>query len=135
MRRVLRRVRSLSGSDWLLLARATPVVVASRLALWMLSVRAARRAARAVSRLVGVVDTGRAPWAVTLVGRTVPAATCLTQAIALQALFEHAGCPCRVEIGVSMTEAFEAHAWVVCGNEVVLGDMGDSRFERVATLD
>lgn len=135
MRRLVRRARSLSGPDWLQLARAMPVVTVSRVALWMSGVRAARRAARAASRFVGVIDTRRAPWAVTLVSRAVPAATCLTQAIALQALFEHAGCPCRLEIGVSMTEAFEAHAWVVCGNEVVLGDVGHSRFERVAVLD
>jgi hypothetical protein len=53
----------------------------------------------------------------------VPAASCLTQALALQAILARQGHPSVVRIGVAKSdnEEFAAHAWVECGGYVVLG--------------
>jgi hypothetical protein len=60
-------------------------------------------------------------WAVTMAGRHIPDATCLTQALAIHALLTQAGHRARVEIGVAKESRFEAHAWVTCNGSVVLG--------------
>jgi hypothetical protein len=52
-------------------------------------------------------------WAVQAVGRRVPGATCLTQALALELLLMRSGYDARMEIGVARVNGhFEAHAWV-----------------------
>jgi len=56
-------------------------------------------------------------WAVRAASRRIPAATCLTQALALHKLLQSAGHSSRIEIGVTKTpeRGFQAHAWVECG--------------------
>lgn len=55
--------------------------------------------------------------------RAVPAASCLTQALALQWLMARAGHGCVLHVGVRRDAAgrFEAHAWVSCNGRIVLG--------------
>jgi hypothetical protein len=62
-------------------------------------------------------------WAVTVASRYVPAATCLTQALATQILLSRRGHPTSLRIGVGRSEAgeFQAHAWVECQGRVVIG--------------
>ncbi len=62
-------------------------------------------------------------WALSRGARLVPAATCLTQALSMQVLLGRAGYPSRLYIGVkkSVKGGFEAHAWVECGNCIVIG--------------
>ena len=64
-------------------------------------------------------------WAVKTVSRYLPGATCLTQAVAAQALLSQSGFPSQVEIGVAKDKGdlrrLQAHAWVVCQGQVVLG--------------
>jgi hypothetical protein len=62
-------------------------------------------------------------WAVRAVSRFVPGATCLTQALAAQVLLSRAGHSPRVEIGVAKNEnkQFQAHAWLVIGDQVLIG--------------
>ncbi len=138
----MRRVKSLaarfgrlSATDRRLIAQAGVMVIVSRVALWTTGVRGARAAVRRAARLLGAADSRRAPWAVAAVSRRLPGATCLTQALALQALLDRAGRPCRVEIGVATAGGFTAHAWVVCGNEIVLGDARLEQFQRVAIFE
>jgi hypothetical protein len=131
----LTRARALTSGDWWLLWRALVVVALTRAALWVWGVRGARRLARAASRPGPRPRADRLPWAVAAAGRLVPRATCLTQAIALQALLERDGLPSRIEIGVARGAAFQAHAWLVAGNDVVLGGFDASRFERITVMD
>ena len=65
-------------------------------------------------------------WALTRGAHFVPAATCLTQALSMQVLLGRAGYPSRLYLGVKKNakNAFEAHAWVECGDCIVIG--GDS---------
>ena len=62
-------------------------------------------------------------WAVRAVSRYVPGATCLTQALAAQALLTQSGRDSRIEFAVKKDEQrrFLAHAWVVCGEQIVIG--------------
>ncbi len=135
----MKRIGSLRWADWMLLAQAGVVVLACRVALWTMGVRGARKVVRLMAGGIRLkadpTSAARAPWAVRAAGRRIPGATCLTQALALQAMLERAGRPCRVEIGVAKAESFEAHAWLVCGDAVLLGDAGAARFQRVVSLD
>ena len=77
-------------------------------------------------------------WAVTVASRYVPAATCLTQALATQVLLCRRGHPASLRIGVARSEAgeFQAHAWVECQGEVVIGGVqAPSRFTPLPSLD
>jgi hypothetical protein len=76
-------------------------------------------------------------WAVRIVSRYLPGATCLTQALAAQALLTHSGFPSQVEIGVAKDELgrFHAHAWVVCQGHVVLGERQGERYNSLMVWD
>lgn len=65
-------------------------------------------------------------WALSRGARLVPTATCLTQALSMQVLLGRAGYPSRLYLGVKKNDknGFEAHAWVECGDCIVIG--GDS---------
>lgn len=69
-------------------------------------------------------------WAIRAASRYIPRATCLTQALAAQELLSRAGHPSRVEIGVAKNEdrKFAAHAWVTCGNRIVIGGPETTRY-------
>ena len=61
-------------------------------------------------------------WAVQVASCYVPRATCLTQALAAQALLGFGGIPAAVRIGVAKeTEDFEAHAWLESGGKILMG--------------
>ena len=85
-----------------------------------------------VSRL----SVERIGWAVALVSRWVPKATCLTQAFAAQILLTRQGYPASLRIGVAKGEGgqFEAHAWVETQGRVVLGGPQLARFTPLPTL-
>jgi transglutaminase superfamily protein len=80
-------------------------------------------------------------WAVRAVSRYVPNATCLTQALVAQRFLIRSGHRCRLRLGVSKdaVRGFEAHAWVECGERVVIGESGGesvtSRFTPIAAWD
>jgi hypothetical protein len=65
--------------------------------------------------------------------RYLPHATCLTQALAAQALLFRSGFPAQVEIGVAKDDdrRLSAHAWVVCYGQVVLGGQQSDRYNSV----
>ena len=62
-------------------------------------------------------------WAVAVMSRYVPKATCLTRAITAQILLAGQNYSSNIKIGVSKTEGnFEAHAWLEYKDKVVLGE-------------
>ena len=135
MRR-LKRLASLTIRERSLLRRALLVVSITRVALWIVPVAAARRiAARAAAPAGNAIAVDRVAWAVKAASRYVPGATCLTQALAAQALLKSSGHESRVEIGV-VREAgkFEAHAWVVCRDQIVVGGPAVARYVRLYHL-
>ncbi|NJN18499.1 MAG: lasso peptide biosynthesis B2 protein [Oscillochloris sp.] len=62
-------------------------------------------------------------WAVRSVSRLVPAATCLTQALATRVLLRRYGVVTRLQIGVlkDAQGQFHAHAWVEYRGSVIIG--------------
>src|SRR5438093_2172280 len=117
MRR-MKRLADLTNAERLLLLRALFAVGLARLALWVLPVATALRVVTTLAGITGETPVERFVWAVRLVSRYLPRATCLTQAIALHALLARAGHGSRIEIGIAKdVGCFLAHAWVICENQ------------------
>ena len=76
-------------------------------------------------------------WAVRATSRCVPRATCLTQALAAQTLLSRAGYNPQVKIGVAKNEKklFEAHAWLVLGDDVLIGGTEVERYTALTVLE
>jgi hypothetical protein len=133
----LRKFLSLSAADRDLLVRAAFLVGVVRMGLSLLPSRTVLRAvawhgqrapihrgpARERRASSSPLAVDRLACAIRAAARYVPAATCLTQAVALQWLLVRSGYAPRIHVGVRKgTEArFEAHAWVECNDQVVIG--------------
>jgi hypothetical protein len=132
MRRLSRLTRfaRLNGAERRMLIRVLLVVAAARGALWALPMEKARRVVATVAAGSTGDSVERVVWAVRVVSRYLPGATCLTQALAAEALLTDAGFSPQIEIGVAKDElsGFRAHAWVVCHGQVVLGGQQVERY-------
>jgi hypothetical protein len=123
----LKRFAGLGPARQMLLLRALFVVGAIRLGLCLLPFRGMQRFARRIGTKSNVAcSADQYVWAVRAVSRYVPGATCLTQALAAQALLARSGHESHIELGVRKDEQsrFLAHAWVVCGDRIVIGGAG-----------
>jgi len=124
-----------------LLARTVPLVVAVRLGLWILPLDRLRRVVRSLPprpHAVAGISPRDLAWAVAAASRRIPAASCLTQSLALQKLLAAAGHPSRIEIGVakSAERGFQAHAWVECRGQTLLSSpLEASAYQRLLTLE
>ncbi|OLE12351.1 MAG: hypothetical protein AUI36_40270 [Cyanobacteria bacterium 13_1_40CM_2_61_4] len=136
MRR-LKRLAGLTRGERRLLLHALFVVGVARVALWLLPLAMARRVVARIASTRTRMPVGRFVWAVKVASRYLPRATCLTQALAAQALLARAGNESRVEIGVTKDagQQFEAHAWVVCGNQVVIGGPDVGRYASLMSWE
>ena len=126
-----------SLSDQLLLLAALGRVCFVRLGLWMLPFRVVREK---VERITISANTSSGPRATQDLGvvlrvassvrrasRYIPAATCLTQALATQILLARRGQVSHLRIGVSKGQEGElkAHAWVESQGRIVIGQTKD----------
>jgi hypothetical protein len=121
---ILKRFASFPRADQSLLIEAALFVGVMRAGLLLFPLQTVQRIARKIGkRSKGVRPADRIPWAVSAVSRYLPGSTCLTQALAAQALLARSGYVSRVEIGVAKDEErrFEAHAWLVFQEQVVIG--------------
>jgi hypothetical protein len=135
MRR-LKRFAQLTGTEGRILIRVLFVVGVARAALCVLSTDTARRVvAKAATGAAGSVE--QVVWAVRIVSRYLPGASCLTQALAAQALLTQSGFPSQVEIGVAKDDLrrLQAHAWVVCHGQVVLGGQQPNHYNSIIVWD
>ncbi len=134
MRR-LKRLAGMKNHERALSLRTFFIVGIARLSLWLLPVATARRVVMATSVGPCEASPAQSVRAVKLVSGYLPRATCLTQAIAVQALLARIGHDSLVEIGVAKDAGkFEAHAWVTCGDEIVIGGPDVARYSRLITL-
>ncbi|MCX7646475.1 MAG: lasso peptide biosynthesis B2 protein [Rhodobacteraceae bacterium] len=130
--RRLRRLRRLSRHEARLLAAALAEVLRARAMLWLrqsgaLRARIARLAAAPPPP--GAADCRAAlaevAWSVAAAARLVPGASCLTQALAGQALLARRGIAATVRLSLPAAAggaaAFRPHAWLVAGPALVLG--------------
>jgi len=98
------------------------------------------RVERLVSRLARrraavPAPTERIAWAVAAVGRRLPGATCLVQALAASIMLARGGTRAIVRIGVARERGgpLESHAWVESEGRVVIGDVHVDRYVPIAT--
>lgn len=123
-----------------MLLKALLLLWACRLGLWLLPFKTLRRLLAKITFLA-TRDPARIntiTWAVAVGSRYVPAATCLTQALAGQVLLNQHDVPAFLRIGVAKNEqgAFQAHAWVECRGRILIGDSPQlSRYTRLAEFD
>ena len=104
-------------------------VAGARVGLWVAPFRRVRAAVDLIAHpRPGACDPtpGEADGiaeAVRSAARFVPAASCLTQALAAEVLLARAGHPAEVHLGVARGDGgdIEAHAWVESYGRVVLG--------------
>ena len=57
-------------------------------------------------------------------GRYMPGGSCLARSLALVWLLRGHGMAADLRIGVTDADAFEAHAWVVCGEKEMTASKG-----------
>jgi hypothetical protein len=74
-------------------------------------------------------DLQRIQWAVAAGARRIPGATCLVQALTADALLRRHGFPSEMCFGVrkpgTPSRSLEAHAWVLCDRQVVVGALDE----------
>lgn len=121
-----------------LVVRTLLLVAAIRVALWIFPFRELQRVISSRGRLPLAVSrdvpVGRLVWAVRAASRRIPAASCLTQSLALHCLLSSAGHHSEVRIGVGkdMEAGFAAHAWVEYAGQPLLS--GPEEMERYVLL-
>jgi hypothetical protein len=139
---LFRKFVHLTSADQALLARTTLVVALVRIFLWWIPIRSIPGLMRARPfsvlsfRGASGFSDDRLVWAVRAAARLIPAATCLTQSLALQSLLGDER-TVNVQIGVAKgtRDGFMAHAWVECGDTVLLGSSSEvAHFERLVIL-
>ena len=135
----MKRLSKLAQSpvaDCRLLVRAMILLPVFRLALWLLPFwRLVIIMAGSRPRLfqASACQSERIAWAIQLVSRYVPHATCLAQALTAKLLLEDAGIQANLHIGVAKTASgrFEAHAWVETQGRVITGGGELNRYSRL----
>lgn len=140
--RRIRKFLGLTRTDRHLLIKAALLVGAVRLGLWVLPFRVLRRLVEVRDGKIFELQNSttrmdRIIWAVKLASQYIPAATCLTQAFASEALLTRNGYPAVLRIGVVKTDEgqLEAHAWVECNGAVVIGNLRDlARYNALPTF-
>lgn len=127
----------LSRTDRRLVVEAGALVAVTRLALSLLPyprvpTLMARLAARSRSRQ-DAIRSDRLAWGVALTSRYIPRATCLTQALALQALLSRHGRSGVVHFGVAKDDgALRAHAWLESEGRILVGGAEAARFNSLS---
>jgi hypothetical protein len=88
------------------------------------------------TRRHGGISARKIAWAIDRGSRSVPYASCLTQALAAQVLMGLYGYAAEIHIGVARNaaNAFAAHAWVVSQGELLVGGAGVDGYQRIAVL-
>lgn len=115
------------------------LLAAFRLGLWLLPFRLLRHVVESqcsgrnhcsgegLEGIVRAIMVAR-PW--------IPAATCLTQALAVQLLLRRHGYAPALRIGVARgpNDDLKAHAWVECAGSIIIGDLPELHSYTALTL-
>ena len=140
----IRKFLSLSSADRSLLLKSAFLLGVITLGLELRSFQTMQRFSMGKSQKTARVRhadrsvANRIAWAVRVASRYVPAATCLSQALAARMLLKQRGCPARLQIGVAKGERgqLEAHAWVESEGRIVVGNSRDlSRYTPLPSLE
>lgn len=132
MRR-LSKFRRLSPSERHLLLEAAVLIAAIRVGLALMPLTILQRLLVCVASRLRCVSADAMPpqriaWAVAVAGRFLPGSTCLTRALAAQALLVRRDRQAILRIGVATGRhrALAAHAWLESDGEILVGAHADS---------
>jgi hypothetical protein len=132
----LARFARLPRRDQSLLVAAASLIVAFRIALWVLPFRAVRAWVQRMGteRASPSRDAATIGSAVEAAARRIPFSNCLSNALAGQVLMSRSGVISHVRIGVARDAdgRVTAHAWVESGGRGVIGAHGSQRFEEAS---
>jgi hypothetical protein len=140
----MRKFLSLSKADQVLLLKSALVLGAITLGLRVLSFLTVQRVLAGTTKPADRLHHAHRPsperiaWAVRVASRGLPAATCLSQALAVRALLLRQGYPAQLRIGVAKGETgqLDAHAWVESEGRIVIGGAQDlSRYTPLPSLE
>lgn len=140
----LRRFLRLSPAERWILIKAAALLEAIKLAMRLIPFRVLRRAADKTGNAFVWRRSGKnAParkvaWAVETASRFTPGEkTCLTQALAAQVMLSRRGYASLLHIGVVKDDEgdLQAHAWVECENEVIVGGYELERYTPLTSLE
>jgi hypothetical protein len=134
----LRKFFSMPVNDQQILVKAFFLLIMIRLGLWLLPFRTLQRTLERLFQYP-VTSNRQSPspekvsWAVVAVSHYVPAATCLAQALTLQALLSREGYHSDLAIGVARddTTGITAHAWVEIDGTVIIGGQERDRYTQL----
>ena len=134
----MRKFWHLSSAERGLLLRAGILLAVYRIGLWVLPWNrvAVSRPSPGESR-ADRSSVESLEWAVRTARRTIPFASCLTQALALHHLLARAGYESSIHIGVAKTagRGFEAHAWVERAGVTLLSSPSEvAHYSRLLAL-
>jgi hypothetical protein len=138
----VRSVLQLTPSECGLLLAALPIVVAIRLALWIVPSAVTLRfvswlhSSTREHRRKSPEQRSSVVWAVVTVSRGVPRATCLTQALAAKLLLRSRGEDAQLCLGVAHLPGgtLRAHAWLERDGRAILGGSGIQSLVRLPQL-
>jgi Transglutaminase-like superfamily len=132
----VKKVLKLTSLQRRLLLKAALWLVAFRLGLWVLPFPLLRNFitenGKASSRRgrPHPERTAQVVWAIELAARYIPQATCLTQALAAQAMLGQEGVPAALRLGVAKDRdgKFETHAWLEQEDRCILGHCRETSY-------
>ena len=123
------KVLTLSRTQWVLLGKATVILLLIKAGLQLLSFNQFKRAyayTLQVSRPTSyptqyIADVA---WAVRTVAYRLPfALTCLPQALTVKFLLRRASnLPLHIGVQTAATQGFQAHAWIEKDGQIVIGE-------------
>jgi Transglutaminase-like superfamily len=133
----LRRFIRLSSPERSLVIQAMLATSVIRLSLPWLSLRSVQRLSAALIWGSTGLTSKHIVWSVLSAAHLIPQSTCLVQALAAQALLTRHGYRPRLTIGVTKPtcESFEAHAWITCNDEVLIGGQKGENYTALLVLD
>jgi hypothetical protein len=129
----LARVRALSPARRRLASQTLVLMTSVRIGLSLLGLARLQRLLRRHASSGGgpgpAATVEDIDWAVAASARRVPRATCLVQALTMEALLVRSGRPAELRIGVARENGgIAAHAWVETGGRRLLEDAEPDRF-------
>ncbi len=130
---------AIPGKDQSLLIKALFLLGSIRIGMWLFPFRFVKRSLNIFFRPSSPINSeqdspARVAWAVKVVSRYVPRATCLAQALTVQALLAREGIHSDLTIGVARgeTSELEAHAWLEIEGQIIIGGPHPKPYTRLA---
>jgi hypothetical protein len=134
------RIKSFFSLDFqkrTLLLKSFWVVGIVRICLSLVGTKKTREFTSKFSINTGNSTPSELAWSVRIASKVVYNATCLTQAISLQAMLSRSdlGSVLRIGTRLSNDRTVEAHAWVLIGDDVLIGDFNHDISSFTVLLD